>query len=73
MNLFKRYFILFFIVLLVGCRHQEEPFNGNKEVRQMTLIYAVNNNNLSYDLKVNEDQMLNIFSSESINFRQMLH
>lgn len=58
MNLFKRYFILFFIVLLVGCRHQEEPFNGNKEVRQMTLIYAVNNNNLSYDLKVNEDQML---------------
>ncbi len=46
MNLFKRYFILFFIVLLVGCRHQEEPFNGNKEVRQMTLIYAVNNNNL---------------------------
>ncbi|MDE7116667.1 MAG: hypothetical protein K2O56_09625, partial [Muribaculaceae bacterium] len=44
--------------MLVGCRDQEEPFKENREVRQMTLVYAVNNNNLSYDLTVNEDQML---------------
>ena len=31
----------------------------------MTLIYAVNNNNLSYDLKVNEDQMLKAMELEN--------
>lgn len=43
-------------VLLTGC-DPEEP-RGPEEVKQMTLIYAINNNNLSADLVANESQML---------------
>lgn len=43
-------------VLLAGC-DPDEP-NGPKTVKQMTLIYAINNNNLSADLVANESQML---------------
>ena len=43
-------------VLLTGC-DPDEP-NGPKEVKQMTLVYAINNNNLSADLVANESQML---------------
>lgn len=43
-------------VLLTGC-DPEEP-RGPKEVKQMTLIYAINNNNLSAYLVDNESQML---------------
>lgn len=50
---------LVFSLILTGCRDNQDPVPaGPKEVKQMTLVYAVNRNNLSYDLTVNEDQML---------------
>lgn len=44
--------------LLSGCREDPKPDPQPKEVKQMTIVYAVNHNNLSSDLVANENQML---------------
>lgn len=44
--------------LLSGCREDPKPDPQPKEVTQMTIVYAVNHNNLSSDLVANENQML---------------
>ncbi len=44
--------------LLSGCRENPKPDPQLKEVAQMTIVYAVNHNNLSSDLVANENQML---------------
>ncbi len=52
------FLIILLTLLLYGCKDGPEPNPGPKEVRQMTLVYAVNHNNLSSDLDANQNQML---------------
>lgn len=52
------FLIVFLTALLSGCREDPKPDPQPKEVRQMTIVYAVNHNNLSSDLVANENQML---------------
>lgn len=52
------YIILIFVISFMFCGCEEKP-EAPKEVKQMTLIYAVNHNNLSSDLVANQEQMLN--------------
>lgn len=65
-------FIVFLTVLLSGCREDPKPDPQPKEVRQMTIVYAVNHNNLSSYLVANENQMLKAMGNVDADVYKLL-
>jgi len=63
--------ILFVSVAFPGCKDDPEDI-PQKIVKQMTLVYAVNNNNLSGDLVMNESQMLEAMSKYDTDVYKLL-
>lgn len=57
--------------IMMGCRETPEPRIDN-EPRQLTIIYAVNNNNLASDLINNESQMLEAMGAIDANKYKLL-
>lgn len=64
--------IVFLTVLLSGCREDPKPDPQPKEVRQMTIVYAVNHNNLSSYLVANENQMLKAMGNVDADVYKLL-
>lgn len=58
MNKLMIFCILLLAAVATGCDKKDSPNPESKQLKSVTLVYAVNNNNLSNDLKENERQML---------------
>lgn len=80
MKLYKIIFLLAYLALSslftsCGLFNDDDDISDNEspaDVKQMTLIYAVNNNNLSADLKSNEKQILSAMKDVDIREYKLL-